>query len=362
MTGTVLLITYGLVITGVILFYLIIEKYKRAAVRHQETAIHFEDLLNAAPDGFYYETRTGDKTMCFCSRRLCLMLDITDTSASFETVLSRLNESSRAALTRAIGRLEPGGFEQPVSNHIGTLHFTAIGRVLETPFTDQKAFVIWFKNTSDETDLLLREREAYRHLLQQREVLTRTINTLPFPLYVQDKSGTVCFANTAHQKETDESDMHWVELPLPLERNTEPFTLKYGQDKTTEEGLNALLVDAERAHKVVLKELGSAAALFDSATRLTFANKAFSDLWGLENYWLKKEPFYEDFLNKIQENGFLPQVKDFAQYKRIQKNAFAQLMKPTEEFLYLPAGKVLRQLMIPHAKGGILVIYEEQFG
>ncbi len=362
MAETLLFVCYGLVIAGVVLFYLIVEKYKRAAVRHQETAIHFEDLLNAAPDGFYYETRTGTKTMCFCSRRLCLMLDITDTSAPFETVLSRLDESSRAALTRAIERLEPGGFEQSVSNHIGSLHFTAVGRILETPFSDQKAFVIWFKNTSDETGLLLREREAYHRLLQQREVLTRTINTLPFPLYVQDSAGHLSFANLAHQKEPDDSDMHWVELPLSLEKETEPFILKYGQDKTTEEGLNALLADAERAHKVVLKELGSAVGLFDSATRLVFSNKAFADLWNLESYWLKKEPFYEDFLNKIQENGFLPQVKDFAQYKRIQKNMFAQLMKPTEEFLYLPTGKVLRQLMIPHAKGGILVIYEEQSG
>ena len=63
-------------------------------------------------------------------------------------------------------------------------------------------------------------------------------------------------------------------------------------------------------------------------------------------------------LNKMQEKGYLPQVKDFAQYKRIQKDSFARLTKPSEDFFYLENGRLVRRLMIPHAKGGILFIDE----
>jgi hypothetical protein len=101
-----------------------------------------------------------------------------------------------------------------------------------------------------------------------------------------------------------------------------------------------------------------AVCIFDASTKLVFHNRAFTDLWKLDHAWLKKEPLYDDFLNKMQEKGYLPQVKDFAQYKRIQKDLFARLTKPAEDFFYLENGRLVRRLMIPHAKGGILFIDE----
>ena len=58
----------------------------------------------------------------------------------------------------------------------------------------------------------------------------------------------------------------------------------------------------------------------------------------------------------MQEKGYLPQVKDFSQYKHVQKDLFARLTKTAEDFFYLENGRLVHRLMIPYAKGSILFI------
>ena len=96
---------------------------------------------------------------------------------------------------------------------------------------------------------------------------------------------------------------------------------------------------------MLLRELPYAVLLFDSTARLTFFNQKFCELWNMENYFLKKEPSYSEILDKIQEKNLLPQVKDFAQYKKIQMDNFFQLTKTVEEFLYLTDGKIIKRVV-----------------
>ena len=51
---------------------------------------------------------------------------------------------------------------------------------------------------------------------------------------------------------------------------------------------------------------------------------------------------------------------DFSQYKKQQREQFAELSQTQEIFLYLPNGKIIRRLMIPFAQGGVILLDEEK--
>ena len=359
----VLICFYIFIITSIILTSFLIGKMRIRLHKSMEYANQLEDLLDLAPDGYFYETTLKKGSYCYCSRRLCLMLDIVDKKTSFSKLLEQLDEEESPKIAQAYNSLKENGipFDINVSSKKTHFHFTLSGRVLKTSLSQIKTFVVWFKDTTEKTTLLIEERQSYIHLLKQREVLTQTLNTLPFPLCMQDSEGEICFANKIYEQEKeDESDVHWVELPLTLNKSEKKYLLKYGQDKTTEEGLTALLNDAERAHKMLLKELPYGIIEFDATARLSYFNMEFCDIWEMEPHFLKKNPSFEELLDKVQEKGVLPQVKDFAQYKKQQISTFAQLTKTTEDFLYLSGGKIVRRLIIPVAKGGILILDEKK--
>lgn len=356
---TILLAFYALVLVGFVLFILVVEKYKRRAVVAQERTNHLDDVLASAPEGFYLETQSSTRTNALCSRRLCLMLNLIDPASSFDTVCATLSTGSCDELTSAWKTLKDTGiaFELVVQNSLNLMHFKVRGAALDTPYTDQQAFVLWVENISHATAQFTQNTLKQQRLMDERDIFHTALSVLPFPLSIEHPGQESFFQNTARLQEAeDPTDIHWQETPFTTAGDT--FLMRYGQDKATEEGLSALLADTERAHHATLKELPCALCLFDSTTRLTFYNKAFVDLWHLEPAWLKKEPFYDEFLNKLQEKSLLPQVKDFAQYKKIQKDLFARLTKPFEDFIYLPGGRIIRRLMIPHARGGILFVDE----
>ncbi len=335
-------------------------RLRRQVQKAREAANQLEDLLDSAPDGYFCSTVLKKKEYTRCSRRLCLLLNIVETNASLSAILDRLSADDARLLAESFQNLTQKNmpFELTVSTEGKKLYFMVVGRVLHTADKNLNSYVLWFKDVTHKTALLIEERKAYTQLLQQREIFTKTLNALPFPLYVEDQSGAICFSNKAYLSAGEDlMDMHWVEMPLSLGKNM-PFLLKYGQDKTTEEGLSILLKEAEQAHRTVLKEIPFGVVLFSSTARLTFFNGAFCNLWGIDSHWLRKEPLYAEFLDKIQEKGMLPQVKDFAQYKKVQMKNFAQLTRVTEEYLYLPKGQIIRRLMIPYAQGSVLMMDE----
>ena len=89
-------------------------------------------------------------------------------------------------------------------------------------------------------------------------------------------------------------------------------------------------------------------------------SKAFAHLWHLDEKWLKNNPSYEDFWDKVQEKGLMNRVMDFAQYKKQQHGQFASLSETQEVFLYLPNGKIVRRLMIPFASGSVILLDEDK--
>ncbi len=109
----------------------------------------------------------------------------------------------------------------------------------------------------------------------------------------------------------------------------------------------------------LLESSTSAMAIYGRDSKLKFYNFAFVNLWKMDEAWLDTEPSYGDVLEVMREKRKLPEQANFKAFKQAQTKLFTTLIEPSEEFFYLPDGKTLRVIAIPHALGGILFAYED---
>ncbi len=109
----------------------------------------------------------------------------------------------------------------------------------------------------------------------------------------------------------------------------------------------------------LLESSTSAMTIYGRDMKLKFYNFAFVNLWKMDETWLNTEPTYGDVLEVMREKRKLPEQANFKAFKQSQIRLFTTLIEPQEEFFYLPDGKTLRVIAIPHALGGILFAYED---
>lgn len=109
----------------------------------------------------------------------------------------------------------------------------------------------------------------------------------------------------------------------------------------------------------LLESSTSAMAIYGRDQKLKFYNFAFVALWKFDEAWLDLEPTYGEVLEALREKRKLPEQANFKAFKQTQQKLFTTLIEPQEEFFYLPDGKTIRVIAIPHALGGILFAYED---
>ena len=113
------------------------------------------------------------------------------------------------------------------------------------------------------------------------------------------------------------------------------------------------------AQRDLLESSTSAMSIFGSDMRLKFFNFAYASLWKLDEEWLETEPSYDEVLEVLRERRALPEQSNFPDFKKQRIARFKNLIETEEEFFYLPDGKTLRIVAIPHALGGVLFSYED---
>lgn len=145
------------------------------------------------------------------------------------------------------------------------------------------------------------------------------------------------------------------ELPVPEEKSVVGFAV----DMTDLDLLKEDLARHIAAQDDLLESSASAMAIYGADLRLKSFNYAFVNLWKLDEIWLDTQPTYSEVLETLREKRKLPEQANFQQFKQQQIKLFTDLIEPREEFFYLPDGRSLRVIAIPHALGGILFAYED---
>jgi signal transduction histidine kinase len=146
-----------------------------------------------------------------------------------------------------------------------------------------------------------------------------------------------------------------VELPVPEEKISVGFAI----DMSELEELKEDLARHISAQDDLLESSASAMAIYGADMRLKSFNYAFAALWKLDEVWLDTQPTYAEVLEALREKRKLPEQANFQLFKQQQIRLFTGLIETHEEFFYLPDGKALRVIAIPHALGGILFAYED---
>lgn len=139
----------------------------------------------------------------------------------------------------------------------------------------------------------------------------------------------------------------------------EGMVVGFAIDMTEIESLQEDLQRHISAQSDLLESSASAMAIYGADMRLKSFNYAFVSLWKLDEMWLESQPTYGEILEVLREKRNLPEQANFQLFKQQQIKLFTGLIEPHEEFFYLPDGKALRVIAIPHALGGIMFAYED---
>lgn len=147
----------------------------------------------------------------------------------------------------------------------------------------------------------------------------------------------------------------FTEIPLTKEH----LMVGVAQDVTELETVQEELQRHIDAQSELLESVTSAMAVFGADQRLKFFNFAFVRLWGVDETWLNTQPTYGELLEVLREKRRLPEQANFPMFKQRHLKLFTEILESQEEIFYLPDGRTLRVLAIPHALGGILFAYED---
>lgn len=131
------------------------------------------------------------------------------------------------------------------------------------------------------------------------------------------------------------------------------------QDKTSTLEMEEELARFTESQNEILNMLSSAVAVFGPEQRLVFFNTAFADLTGASSVWLTDKPRHSEVLERMRENGRLPEQANFLAWKQKQLNAYTDLLEPDVDTWHLPDDTTLRVVTQPHPFGGLLLLFED---
>lgn len=319
---------------------------------------------------------------------------ITDTI----TLMDAVKAESRPRLLQTLSALKQNQIVAPVVllTEAGGKALLARGSIV--PGASRHYGVLWLHDITSEyrnTQRLMQESEKLKSEIKHFSTI---LNMAPYPIWQRDGELRVRYYNLAYseiaEESTDKSVEHAApeldrrertlaaqalatgepkserrhividgqrrlieinELPLPGEK----MVIGFAHDVTELETMQEELQRYISAQSDLLESSASAMAIYGADMRLKSFNYAFAALWKLDEGWLETHPSYGEILENLREKRKLPEQANFVLFKQQQLKLFTDLIEPREEFFYLPDGRSLRVIAIPHALGGILFAYED---
>ncbi len=317
---------------------------------------------------------------------------------------SGIDRADIEALTQALADVRLGG--APVRRQLrlaGSDRVLELRAALAPPPSRPGTVLAWMSDVS-EVDL---ERVKLVRRLNQTEgaldALTQLIESAPFPMWYRGPDLSLGLVNAAFVAAVEGNDAAEViergselidatgsesaragaELALETGRpysRTQPATI--GQERRVLRlvdvplptgavaGFAIDVQDLEDArielarHQELQRELAdrmaAGAAQFDGDRNIAFFNQPFAIMAQLEPDWLAEQPEFDRVLERMRENGRLPEVRDFPAWKAERRGWFTSPEETIEEDWILANGDHLRVLGQPLPDGGLRLIFEDR--
>lgn len=241
--------------------------------------------------------------------------------------------------------------------------------------------------TRDKLASLGRERDQYRNLL----------NAAPFAAWRRDIAGDIIWRNATlaemlgdegtHEELASKADSNRPQALVAKARDEEAIageerrfvvegqrrvfqimeTPLLSEDESA--GFAIDISDAEelrrelrrhiRANNEVLQHMSTAVGIYDREKRLIFANRAFTQFWGLEEEFVGHQPTLGEVMDRLHQNRKLPEQVEYRQFRRNREAFFSTLLEPFEDLYQLPDERMVRETITRHSFGGLLFMVED---
>lgn len=260
--------------------------------------------------------------------------------------------------------------------------------------------VLWLSDSTirgiDKSQALGRAEAARRTLGDAPESWLEALDKLPLPVWRIAPDGALAWANQAYlaaveaddlDTALDENRMLHPDLPALARQAVETgepvdkarrvaiagerrilgvslYPVKGGAagvaiDATGEQAAKEALQRHVQAHDETLDHMAEAVAIFGPSRRLSFYNRAFAEMFGLDESWLDSEPGHGELLDRMREKRSLPEQPDYAEWKAGELKLYEEIPEETPEELWpLPDGRTLRVVRQRHPLGGLLTLFD----
>ncbi|HET9355018.1 MAG TPA: ATP-binding protein, partial [Sphingomicrobium sp.] len=104
----------------------------------------------------------------------------------------------------------------------------------------------------------------------------------------------------------------------------------------------------------------AAVAQFQLDRKLSFFNQPFAAMSGIDPEWLGENPEFDRVLERMRENGRVPEVRDFPAWKNERRALFTSAEELLSEDWTLPNGDHWHVVAQPLPDGGLRMIFEDR--
>jgi signal transduction histidine kinase len=120
------------------------------------------------------------------------------------------------------------------------------------------------------------------------------------------------------------------------------------------------LASHQESQRELADRMSAGVVQFDDDRQLAFFNQPFAIMAQLEPDWLNERPEFDRVLERMRENGRIPEVRDFPAWKAERRAWFTSPEEAIEEDWILSNGDHLRVLGQPLPDGGLRFIFEDR--
>lgn len=130
-------------------------------------------------------------------------------------------------------------------------------------------------------------------------------------------------------------------------------------DVTDQEAAREELDRHVQAHGETLNHVADAVAIFGADRRLVFHNRAFAEIWGLDEGFLLEKPAHGQLLDRLRERRKLQTRTDYAAWRAEELAYYLDISGVAEDTWSLPDGRTLSITRQRHPLGGLLLLFRD---
>jgi len=130
-------------------------------------------------------------------------------------------------------------------------------------------------------------------------------------------------------------------------------------DVTDQEAAREDLDRHVQAHGETLNHVADAVAIFGPDRKLIFHNRAFAEIWDLEESFLLDKPAHGELLDRLRERRKLPLRSDYASWRAEELAHYLDISGVAEDTWSLPDGRTLSITRQRHPLGGLLLLFKD---